>query len=576
MSLSPTNVAGPSRLPHTTQSFPSRKQTDSTLRHLEIPSYELTPPTPNTPTRNSFDSWTSAATPTPGTPPFNRLLGSVLGSPYLTTLDATADNISELDLIDGAPIAVPHAETVTRPPSPAPTSDFSLLSAPTSPVLYPRPDAFDMVANDVFSLYAGTAQQRPRRLDLPTSSSRLGLGLGGLRRSPVKARGILPRLLEALAASSPSRKGKARTMSGRYDSVYIPEGMSYADLEPLDGEEGELVDEACFVPCAPAPRVVTGMDVLASLPVEVALYTLSFLDSRALIACSAVSHTWRALALDNVLWQDLFAAMECLGWRIDLGRLPTLQGIRTMGTPKLERRASERGMLAAMARERRNSERSVRSQMSTIRPSAAARPTLDAMSEEQTLPVLSSAPVGPHGLDWHVLYKTHAELDRRWLKAEPGVTKISGHADRLAIRSPFKISCFTDFSLYSVYCLEFDSTRILTGSRDRTIKAWDLATGRLLGTFWGHAGSVLCLKFDGDWERNGDGGPGTMVSGSSDCSVLVWQLSLFGAHGSSEVRADVRGVLKGHGGGVLDLRMDTEVIVSWCVPILTAVRRVGG
>jgi F-box and WD-40 domain protein 1/11 len=178
---------------------------------------------------------------------------------------------------------------------------------------------------------------------------------------------------------------------------------------------------------------------------------------------------------------------------------------------------------------------------------------------------------------------------------------------------------------YSVYCLEFDSRRIITGSRDRTIKVWSLRTGALLATFVGvHLGSVLCLKFEGDWDRewivddgdpNGDGGgyshweddgesagrfghrddlargrrrrrrKGFMVSGSSDCSVCVWDLDLgpiveyndtdvnaysdsqmhVDDDGERQVTAEVRAILKGHSGGVLDLRIDEHWIVSWCV-----------
>ena len=162
---------------------------------------------------------------------------------------------------------------------------------------------------------------------------------------------------------------------------------------------------------------------------------------------------------------------------------------------------------------------------------------------------------------------------------------------------------------------------------------WSLKTGRLLGTFWGvHRGSVLCLKFEGDWEReweddedeheseyedghrssdSDDAGvmvekkqrkretkpgreterKGFMVSGSSDCSVCVWDLttgpivgdgssadSSNGPEGDTctggsttwvgdeperEVKAEVRAVLKGHVGGVLDLRIDRRWIVSW-------------
>ena len=140
-----------------------------------------------------------------------------------------------------------------------------------------------------------------------------------------------------------------------------------------------------------------------------------------------------------------------------------------------------------------------------------------------------------------------------------------------------------------------------------------------------HLGSVLCLKFEGDWDRdwivddgesNGGGGgsfhweddgesaggfghrhelvrgkrrrrrKGFMVSGSSDCSVCVWDLDLgpiveyndtdvdaysdnnqmrVDDDGERQVTAEVRAILKGHSGGVLDLRIDEHWIVSWCV-----------
>ena len=118
----------------------------------------------------------------------------------------------------------------------------------------------------------------------------------------------------------------------------------------------------------------------------------------------------------------------------------------------------------------------------------------------------------------------------------------------------------------SVYCLEFDasSQTIITGSRDKTIKIWSLRTGRLHATLRGHPGSVLCLKFDRT---------GFMVSGSSDCTVFVWDLHALtkaaAAAKEKEAGPNVAGaelvqrVLKGHTGGVLDLRIDENWIVSW-------------
>jgi len=107
-----------------------------------------------------------------------------------------------------------------------------------------------------------------------------------------------------------------------------------------------------------------------------------------------------------------------------------------------------------------------------------------------------------------------------------------------------------------VYCLEFDSKRIITGSRDRSIKVWSIETGKIIATFRGHAGSVLCLKFDKDWDVKDPDAPGFMVTGSSDYSVMGWDLTAGGT------RAEIKAVLKGHTGGVLDLRIDNEYIVS--------------
>lgn len=128
--------------------------------------------------------------------------------------------------------------------------------------------------------------------------------------------------------------------------------------------------------------------------------------------------------------------------------------------------------------------------------------------------------------------------------------------------------------------MEFDevSSLVITGSRDRTIKVWSLKSGRLLGTFAGaHRGSVLCLKFEPesfgstDLEQDSfcqDPQKVFMVSGSSDTTVCVWDLDLVPAASGYErsprtVRGTVRKTLKGHAGGVLDIRMDKRWIVSW-------------
>jgi F-box and WD-40 domain protein 1/11 len=62
---------------------------------------------------------------------------------------------------------------------------------------------------------------------------------------------ILPRLWGAL--SSQTRKGRRKATTRRKAYNSMPPNISYADLLPLDGEEGELIDEACYVDSGDVP-----------------------------------------------------------------------------------------------------------------------------------------------------------------------------------------------------------------------------------------------------------------------------------------------------------------------------------
>ncbi|THG95104.1 hypothetical protein EW026_g6485 [Hermanssonia centrifuga] len=88
--------------------------------------------------------------------------------------------------------------------------------------------------------------------------------------------------------------------------------------------------------------------------------------------------------------------------------------------------------------------------------------------------------------------------------------------------------------------------------------------------------NVLCLKFDQDFDldeansltEDGLQGwrKGFMVSGSSDTSVCVWDLYAHPSEGGDgeemAIMAEMRGVLRGHTGGVLDLRISDKWIIS--------------
>ncbi|KAF2275522.1 WD40 repeat-like protein [Westerdykella ornata] len=173
------------------------------------------------------------------------------------------------------------------------------------------------------------------------------------------------------------------------------------------------------------------------------------------------------------------------------------------------------------------------------------------------------------GQDWKKMYKVRMTINRRWKACSPNAIYLNGHTD-------------------SVYCCQFDETKCITGSRDRTIRVWDMNTYTCLKVIGGpshrpvppthpelethketvishpslngtpkgnaiyyipqdyHEQSILCLQYDAT----------TMVTGSSDHTCIVWDITS-PTHDFVPIAR-----LEGHTAGVLDVALDAKHIIS--------------
>ncbi|KAG1737529.1 WD40-repeat-containing domain protein [Suillus paluster] len=579
----------------------------------------------------------------------------------------------------------------SRPPSPAPTADFSMISPPSSPSYFQYHSQFLSPPQGRNTL--PFFRTSPTRTSAHVRSHSFALGTGTKRR----VRPNITKLWESISSPSPrgskasptfshkhfprsspnllraKRKIKRPSVTDVFGSGSGVQGylsgttdVDYGALDPLDGEEGELVDhdgyfDADFISSpsfythsdSPSPSSTTPTSsqpyffpphipsqaytisrsaststftstrslpiaqTSLPLPSELTLYILSILPLRSVLACMLVSSSFYSLTRDTSVWLGVWKAREgrprvraraprpnpysysyphnfAYGLAPLVNYMSSYSVVPRDSLPSLSSSSSEDdsdsdgsslryahpdegvhgfplledgedgegdgpsgwavdwGRVKALWQSGHSrgvflDQDGSEADRTSIRVPSIAYPN----SIERNL--------GPLRLNWHTLYRSRATLERRWRnpRGEPRVMRIEGHGD-------------------SVYCLDFDSRRIITGSRDRTIKVWCIHTGECLATFEAHLGSVLCLKFEKDFdarrksasrEAGCEGGDeeeeeshGLMVSGSSDCTVRVWDL--YANHRGRRIRADVRAVLRGHSGGVLDLRMDENWIVS--------------
>lgn len=240
------------------------------------------------------------------------------------------------------------------------------------------------------------------------------------------------------------------------------------------------------------------------LPEELVLQILSHLDYRDVLRATRVSKQWHRVATAPVLWRTLYFKQ---GWNVNEEVV----------------RAFEQWSQTATR---------------TMRISSAGDGQL-----QRTITEVLPAPFDPvhiapypdvHNLrlNWQYLYRQHLILDKNWRTGNTSVYEIPTDQDRSNQR------------VQGIYCLQFDAKRVVSGSRDRHLRVWDIESRECVMCLSGHTGSVLCLQFDGKTD--------TVVTGSSDTTIMTWDL----------LRGERTHVYEGHQAPVLNVRFDENYVVS--------------
>ena len=143
---------------------------------------------------------------------------------------------------------------------------------------------------------------------------------------------------------------------------------------------------------------------------------------------------------------------------------------------------------------------------------------------------------GQSRVNYHYVFKQKKKLEGNWNAGSYKIFQLP-HRD-------YPEEAHTE----CVYTIQHIGRYLVSGSRDRTLRIWDLDTQRLVRKpLTGHTASVLCLQFDNR------GNEDIIISGSSDTDVIIWQFS---------TGKMIQKISKAHRESVLNLKFDHRFLVT--------------
>ncbi|KWU43225.1 WD40 repeat-like protein [Rhodotorula sp. JG-1b] len=290
------------------------------------------------------------------------------------------------------------------------------------------------------------------------------------------------------------------------------------------------------------------IDPVEVLPREVTLKVFGYLDAISLGRAAQVSRAWKGMADDDLLWrtmceQHIERKCEKCGW-----------GLPLLGERRRKARLAMNALPSSRAGETSRGRDSDRSKTSSPTPSRPQSPSGPRARQALRAPP-EAAPTPPLTRPWKHVYCERLAIERNWRRGTCSATVLSGHTDSITCLQvaedlphpsfPVLMTGSWDRSVRiwnletgkevgilrghtrGVRALQFDALKLVTGSMDSTLKIWNWRTGECMRTLRGHRDAVICLTYDKQ----------LLVSGSGDSTIRVWDFGtgeVYSLRGHSE------------------------------------------